>query len=203
VRRVQREYARLAAGYDRTWSAYIAESTRRTVAALEPLRNGLFLDVGCGTGALLQRLRHTAPNSRLTGCDVSEPMLRVARSRLSADVALLACEAARLPFLDDTFHVVTSSSSLHYWPDVPRALSEIARVMRPGGSLVLTDWSGDYLRFRLLGGWLRLRGRAPTRSYPLDELARLLGEAGFRIEREERYSIGWFWRMVTLRARLG
>ncbi|CAN5281530.1 class I SAM-dependent methyltransferase [soil metagenome] len=96
---------------------------------------GLVLEIGAGTGANLRHYRFAA---RLVAAEPEPNMRRRARARLSearVPVALVAAEAERLPFADRRFDTVVFSLTLCSVQDLRRAISECARVLRPGGSL--------------------------------------------------------------------
>ena len=197
---VQDEYARLAADYDCRWSAYVAATSRATLRRLELKPGDRLLDVGCGTGVLLDAVVRTAAGVSIVGIDVTPEMLRLARRRLGCSVPLVTADVERLSFAAATFDVAVSSSSFHYWPHPAAGLKEIARVLRPGGALVITDWCDDYLTCRVYDLVLRLVDRAHHRSYSREECRRWLDEAGYDVHGIERYKIDWFWGLMTATA---
>jgi ubiquinone/menaquinone biosynthesis C-methylase UbiE len=161
------------------------------------------LDVGCGTGVLLEAVCRRASPVRVTGLDLAMPMLRVAGHRLEAGRPLVAGDVMRLPFRTGTFQVIVSTSSFHYWSDPRTALAEIARVLAPAGRLVITDWCDDYLACHIYNWVLRRLDPAHQRAYSQRECAGLLGDAGYIIGRLDRYKIGWLWGLMTVTARRG
>lgn len=99
-------------------------------------RGGAVLDVGMGAGRLCASLAQQG--WAVSGVDVSEEMVELARDRLpEARERLVRASAEHLPFPDESFDAVTATGSLEY-TDVPRALAELSRVLRPGGSAVVS-----------------------------------------------------------------
>lgn len=101
------------------------------------------LDVGCGTGRLLATLHSAWPGMKLTGIDLSAPYLEEARRLIgrTARVKLDEAAAEALPFDDASLDLVVSSFLLHELPKEirPQVLAEMARVLKPGGLVVLVD----------------------------------------------------------------
>ncbi len=129
------------------------------------------LDVASGTGRLpLAVLRASAGSSRVVALDRSSAMLAEARRKLDeqgwADVVCLAHDAARLPFADQQFPVVTCLEALEFMPEPTAALAELLRVARPGGLLVLTNRIGREARF------------LPGRTFTRDDLSTTLRDDG-------------------------
>lgn len=113
----------------------------RAFAKLFPQKVDNLLDVGCGTGFYFPLLKDHAEN--ITGIDICAPMLAEARELIGekrlANCRVLECSALDLPFGDNTMDVVHSWDFLHHVPDVPRAISEISRVLKPGGRYVALE----------------------------------------------------------------
>jgi SAM-dependent methyltransferase len=120
--------------------------TRRFIAAwqlpiewLDVPEGGVVLDVGAGPGSVTTSLAHAAGRDGLAlGVDISEPMLaRAVRAAAGPQVGFLRADAQRLPFRDETIDVAVSIAVLQLIPDPAAALSEIARVLKPGGRLAV------------------------------------------------------------------
>jgi demethylmenaquinone methyltransferase/2-methoxy-6-polyprenyl-1,4-benzoquinol methylase len=128
----------MTAGQDRSW--------RRTVAeAVGPAQR--VLDVGTGTAKLALTVADQLPGARVVGVDFSEPMLRA--SPPHGRVPLAAADALRLPFDDSCFAAVTSAFLLRNLSDVGAGIVEQARVLRPGGRLIVLETTPGP------GGWLQ------------------------------------------------
>lgn len=199
-RAVAREYARLASSYDTRWASYLEATIALTLHHLPEQPPERVLDVGCGTGALLAPLAERYPAARLVGVDPSREMLEIARGRLPAAVALVAGRAEALPVGDARFDLLASTSALHYFGDFDAAAHEMHRVLRPGGSLIITDWCDDFLTLRAFDRVMRLLGLANFTTLGSRALESLLRGAGFeRVEVEPR-RLGVFWGVMVARA---
>ena len=200
--RVEEEYAEAAAHYDRKWRRYIEASARETIRRMPLPPTARVLDVGCGTGALLQALQASHPGAALAGIDPVPQMLEQARSKLGSRADLRVGYAEALPWDAGAFDVVVSCNVFHYIGRPLDALGEMARVLRPGGTVVITDWCDDFVACRVCSLYLRATRRSLHRIYRGAELCALLGEAGFAGARLERYRISWLWGLMTASARL-
>ena len=139
------------------------------------------LDVGAGTGYLLGLLAGQLPEAQeLAGVDPAPAMVAVARDR-AADERLRFTEgtAEQLPAADGHYDLVVSTTSFDHWADQSAGLAECARVLTPGGHLVLADQFSLLLWPTLLAG---RRGKARTRA----RATRLVTAAGLRSPRWHR-----------------
>lgn len=198
---IAREYTAAAAEYDRRWAAYTARTVAATLTQLPLAGAATLLDVGCGTGALLAAVHQQSPRVRCVGVDRTAAMLAVAAPRLRGPNILAVADAVNLPVADAAVDIVVSSSSLHFWSDVPRALRECHRVLVPGGQIVITDWCGDDLPVALYDQWRRWRTGAQTPALRESTLRAALTDAGFVVQASRRFRATWFWGMMTVRAR--
>jgi len=197
----QREYARLAPNYDMRWSAYIKATVRETMKRLHLKPDQRLLDVGCGTGALLERIINICPDIHAAGVDPSPEMLDIARGKCPDGVDFREGWAESLPFHDDSFDIVVSCNAFHYWRQPAKGLDEIARVLKPEGRLVITDWCDDYLTCRICDLYLRAFNRAHFSTYSARECKALIATAGFHDIGIEQYKISWLWGMMTVTAK--
>lgn len=191
------EYAKAAERYDEQWAFYVEATTRETLRRMPMTPTARVLDVGCGTGELLRRLRAKYPDAGLAGLDPVSEMLAVAKDKLNGKEDLRIGYADSLPWSAGSFDVVVSCNMFHYITHPVEALREMARVLRPGGALVLTDWCDDYLACRVCNLYLRLTNRAFYKTYRQAECLNLLRVAGFRDVKLERYKINWLWGLMT------
>ena len=194
---VEEEYDEAAASFDEQWSEYVNVTVEAMLERLGPKLHELpcaasttapcrLLDVGCGTGALAEAVASRFPAWGVVCSDLSAEMLTAAATK-GLETVMARSEA--LPFGAHEFDVVTSLSSFHFWDEPLSGLAEIHRVLRPGGSLLLSDWSHDFLSCKLCSFWLWLRG-FPANDYSIlsAERARaLMEEARFDVVEEHVY----------------
>jgi phosphatidylethanolamine/phosphatidyl-N-methylethanolamine N-methyltransferase len=142
---VEQAYDRWAPIYDLVFGGVFEKGRQAAIAATNKL-GGRVLEVGVGTGISLPLY---APNVRVFGTDISEAMLakakrRVAEQRLKTVEGLAVMDAEQLEFPDNSFDVVMAQYVVTAVPNPEVALDEFARVLRPGGELIiLTRVSAD------------------------------------------------------------
>ncbi len=133
--------------YD-AWSGLLGRRLYRRVAAdvAASARPGAaVLDVGAGTGHLLVELAHRREDLVLSGLDLSPDMITLARRHarrvgLADRIDLRVGDVAALPYPDGSVDLIVSTLSMHHWSDLPAAAAELARVVRPGGSVWIYDF---------------------------------------------------------------
>jgi ubiquinone/menaquinone biosynthesis C-methylase UbiE len=152
-----------------TVTRYARRRTRR------PVR---ILDVGCGTGRLLQRVAGDFAEAYVVGVDASAKMLEHATDTVATRTrtGLVTARAERLPFTDAVFDLVLITLSLRHWQDHRAGLAEITRVMATGGDLLVAEaLPVDRGRRRRTG----LRRRKPALA---EELQHSMTSSGLRVE---------------------
>ena len=116
---------------------------RNTITGLERT----ILDLGVGTGKSLAAFIQAHRFERVVGCDFSKNMLQKAKARFGQAVDLIACDFHELPFQSSAFDLVTGSFILRSVQDMPRFLSEVKRVLSPGGRAVFLELTRPENRF--------------------------------------------------------
>ncbi len=157
------------------------------------------LDVCTGTGDLALEVRRRS-GARVAGADFSRRMLRIGRRKAAGAVGFLAADAARLPFRDGAFDACTAAFGLRNVADPARGIAEMARVVRPGGRVVILEFAlpphpllrGGYLFYfdrilpclgRMISGSADAYRHLPdsVRGWPPPpELAAMMSRAGLR-----------------------
>jgi SAM-dependent methyltransferase len=137
------------------------------------------LDLGCGSGWLVRRLAKLVPNGSVVGIDVSDEMIRRAQLAGSSvpNIQFLHGTAEEIPAPPNSFTKLISVESAYYWHDPARGLSEILRVLAPGGSAwILINYYRDNPYCHQWGPLYQI----PSQLLSAAEWQGLFGDAGFR-----------------------
>ena len=172
------EFNDRAASYDHGWRGRLHHEIANRTSSLalatvaSPRRA---LDLGCGTGYLLHALADHYPDAeQLVGIDAAPAMVKTASATTHDDrLTFTVGVAEHIGYPDETFDLIVSTTSFDHWSDQQAGLIECARVLRPGGRLVLVDQFSWWLLPTVLTS---RRGKARTRR----RATGLLLHAGFR-----------------------
>lgn len=200
AQRVERVYAALARVYDGFFDWALAPGRLRAVGKVPAGTDAQVLEIGVGTGLSLP---HYPADCRVLGVDISPAMLERARRRVEQlghdGIRLRHMDARSLTLEDASFDWVLAPYVMSVVPDPERVMSEMARVCRPGGTIVVVNRFGS--RFPPMR-WIE-RGLTPISQwlgFRLDlQLERLTGTADISLERVERVNLGGLWRLVAFR----
>ena len=141
----RREFFNLAAS---KWDSLATEKTiarlDRIIKQLDIKSGSITLDIGTGTGILLPLLHNVLGNEgKIVGLDISERMLQQARLKNQEDnMNYLQAAVEEIPLLEETFDMAICYASFPHFANKPRALSEIARVLKQGGRLIVCHTEG-------------------------------------------------------------
>lgn len=203
--RVRLRYREYAHHYDRSYGRYTAHATRllfRAIAQVPPPNR--VLDACCGTGTMTAALASRLPDSHVLAVDLSPDMLTEARSRLqhlAPRVRVLEAAAESLPLPSGSVDLVTCANALHLVHDPREAVREFARVLAPGGALIVLDWRLDAPLMRVLAAWLNATQR--TRRQLLDRrgLSEAIESAGLAPQSIDAVRIPPAWGLMLATAR--
>ena len=197
----RRLYAKEAARYDKETDfieRWIFGTEHRGWACSQAI--GDTLEVAIGTGL---NLPHYPAEVRLVGADLTPEMLALAQTRaqgMDRRIELLEADAQDLPFADDSFDTVVCTYALCSVPDEALAISEMRRVLKDGGRLILVDHIRSSVRpifwFQRLWEFIpsRTKGEYMTRRPALHVMA-----AGFDIRARDRLRVGIIERLVAVK----
>jgi len=154
----------------------------------------VLVDMSCATGLFTRRFAKSGKYKRVLGCDYSESMLEEARRRIDADselagrrkstntqLDLIRLDVGQIPMQNDSVDALHAGAAMHCWPDLPSAVKEVHRVLKPGGRYFATTFLSTYfgtLR-NLPGGSDNMPSRQAFQYFgSVDVLRKLLVEEG-------------------------
>ncbi|MFJ4175945.1 class I SAM-dependent methyltransferase [Microbacterium sp. NPDC089696] len=189
IDRIRQAFDARAGSYD---DSEMHRSLAEALAATLPLDGAsTVVDIATGTGLVLRALADRAAevDARLIGVDVSSGMLEVARRELPG-AEWIEADAARLPLADMSADAVLCVTALHIIPDVPAALHEWRRILRPGGRLVTATFCSPHLS--------GVPDPSASQPYPrdhqpyasIDAIAQRFAPAGFDLDDQGEWSDG-------------
>ena len=157
----------------------------QAIARMRVSPDSRVLDIGCGSGWASRLLADYAFEGRVTGIDISDEMIRVAREQTQShpNVDFEVASAEQLPFADNEFTHAFSMESLYYYRNIPKALSEIHRVMKVGGlfcAVVDLYWENEATH-----QWIDTL-KVPVELLSIDDYHSLFIDAGYTNIRDER-----------------
>jgi len=201
LERVEKAYARWAPFYDWTFGAALTSARRQAMAYINATA-GEALEIGIGTGLSLPLY---APHVAVTGVDYSGEMLvrakdRVARLALTNVIGLEQMDARTMGFRDASFDTIVAMHVLSVIPDPAAAMAEIARVLKPGGQVVVLGHFGAE-GTGLMGVFNRaIRPIAPRLGWHSDfDRSSILKEPSLQVERERKLPPFGMMRLLVLR----
>ncbi|MEM6613119.1 MAG: methyltransferase domain-containing protein [Cyanobacteria bacterium P01_C01_bin.72] len=199
---VRQEYNRLATIYDRRWQNYINQSLSFLLDFADIDISAKILDLACGTGELARLLLEKNPEQQMTGVDISESMLEIACNKLDTypHISLLRASVTSLPFDDDTFNLIICANAFHYFENPELALTEIKRVLKPKGEVIILDWCRDYWVLKLLNPMFKFIDPAYQSCYTQAELEGLLKATGFNVEKDSKVCFNLMWELIAVSA---
>jgi ubiquinone/menaquinone biosynthesis methyltransferase len=125
----------LSFGRDAAWK-------RALVSSLPSVESPVCVDLACGTGDLTFLLADKYPGGRISGLDITEPMLEIARERNTyANVSFVNQDMGSLPIASESVDIVTGSYALRNAPHLETVIDEVGRVLKPGGVAAFLDFS--------------------------------------------------------------
>src|SRR5208337_132695 len=169
--------------YEDSWSQYLYfDRIHKGVIRFVNVESapGDILDIGCGTGRLLRKIRERWPYARLIGVDPAEGMVKKAR-QMMPDSTFMISPAESIPLPDTSVDLVFSTTSFHHWSDQLQGIREIRRVLRPGGQFFLADIAAPQFFFRFVH-------HAQIRNHY--EVRKMFEQVGLEVQTQRRLLLG-------------
>jgi len=145
------------------------------------------LDLACGTGIYLlkQRSAFSDPRIHWYGCDLSQDMLDVAKSKLPSTILLTCGDAQHLPYTDCQFNFISCNFAFHHFVDKPRCIKELNRVLRPHGSFKMYNTCPEAMRSSWVYHYFKGTRKIDTeRFWSRDRIRSTFTDIGFEVRLE-------------------
>lgn len=136
------------------------------------------LDVGCGTGNVLMKLR-TNEEVQLYGLDISEKMIETAKKRLGNKAELKVGDSENMEWEDNFFDVIVCNASFHHYPNPEKVLLEMKRMLKNTGTLIIGDPTAPIIFRPIINIFCKLSNNGDYRIYSKREIEELLMRCGF------------------------
>lgn len=196
-------YSQRADAYDQLWSPVIRPAGELLIKQLSLTAARSIIDVGTGAGALLPAIRRAAPNATILGVDRSDGMLRLAKQKQSDSLALM--DVQNLALIANRFDVAVVAFVLFHLPNPDRCLSEINRVLKPGGTAGTVTWGPERIPManavwdeELEAAGAHVLELPATDNRPCcdnaEKMTALFEQTGFAVARVWSESIEYRWR---------
>ena len=140
-----------------------------------------YLDIGCGTGSLLNLVYQSNPNINLYGIDLSEEMIRIAKRKLPKGTNLSIGDSEKLPYENGTFQMISCTFSFHHYPNPEKVINEINRVLTFRGKLILVDAVMSFPLLQLANLLIRFSKKGDYKFYSRSQYLNLMANAGLKV----------------------
>lgn len=167
--------------YDESnYSKYPRECYPHVIKEISKIEFDTILDLGCGTGSVLNLLLEQKPDVHAYGVDLSDEMLEIARQKLGGKVELIQGDSEKLPYEDNSFDVVMCTESFHHYPNPLKALEEVYRVLKSQGKFILCDaWIFTPIR-QIMNVFIKFSDDGDVRIYSESEITKMFVESNFK-----------------------
>jgi len=174
---------------------------------LYSLRNPLIVDIGIGPGLLSIEINKLIPNANIIGIDPSIEMLKLAKRKVVGTnfkkIETILTKAESIPLKNNLADLVISRFSFIYWDNPSDGLTEIYRILNPGGRMILELINRDYPRWKLflteIHMFINLAGKeiikyhidSYKKAYTINQIEKLISNSGFNIIYKEGIKSKW------------
>ena len=186
----KKEFNSWAKTYDNFFNhLFFSFSNKKVVNLINFNKNSSILDVGSGTGILIEQLVSNK-NLRIYGLDLSPEMVRISKEKFkkNKNVTIALGSAVKMPFKNNSFDYVTCSHSFHHHPSSLQSLKEMYRVLKHHGKIIILDASKDGIVRKLFCKIIDII-EGKVLHYSKDEMKNLFNKVGLNIINQQNFGL--------------
>jgi ubiquinone/menaquinone biosynthesis C-methylase UbiE len=162
---------------------YLRRAQSSVLSLLDFNENMNFLDIGCGSGwAVGQAAKKAGNKGSFYGIDISSGMIEKARENFRdyANFHFIRANSESIPLDDNLFDNIICTNSFHHYLHPEKAMSEISRLLKPGGKIFILDPAADNMFIKILDKFIKMFQPEHVKIYSSDEFKRLMISAGLK-----------------------
>ena len=164
-----------AATYDEdTYGAHARNLYPALLKKLSSLEYDTILDLGCGTGEVIQAIIQETPDKKMYGIDISENMAQKAKEKMKNNASINVGDSEHLPYEDEMFDVVYCNDSFHHYPNPKTVMAEVSRVLKPRGTFIIGDCWQPFLSRTIMNIFMRFSNEGDVKIYSEREICSML-----------------------------
>lgn len=180
----------LSSNYDKSLSGYNPRKNyKKIIEKLDIKKDYTILDVGCGTGEILNKIASYDTNVKLFGLDISPCMIKMAKKNKLKKINYICGDSEKIPFKDNTFDILITSESFHHYPNPQKVIKEFKRVLKHNGELILCDMYRPIIIRNIMNIAFKFTNTGDVKIYNKKEIIKLLNDNNYQnIVWENSYS---------------
>ena len=177
----RKSFNRYAVEYDKTNCCDHAKKLyANIIKEVESVNFTSMLDVGCGTGELINIIKSKNDKAKYYGLDLSENMIKVAESKLGNNAMLAVGDSENLPYEDSEFDLILCNDSFHHYPNPEKVLSEMYRVLKDNGYLIIGECAQPIISREIVNIFMKFSSDGDVKIYSKKEFIKMLIKVGFK-----------------------
>ena len=150
------------------------------IKEVENISFNSMLDVGCGTGEIINIIKNKNDKAEYYGLDLSENMIKAAGNKLGNEVDLIVSDSENLPYENNKFDLILCNDSFHHYPNPLKVLGEMHRVLKDSGYLLIGECYQPIISREIMNVFMKFSRDGDVKIYSKKEFIKMLNGVGFK-----------------------